>query len=320
MNQPSLFNVQFTVTALDGSQQPAAGYFLYTWLAGTTTPEETYQDEAGTTPNTNPIVLDADGRVPGAGLFLQTDIEYTVELRTALDAVVKTFDNVRAAAGTTGVVTSVNGETGDVELDAADIPYIASGPPDWLTAGTVEEALDQTAARANAPPAASVSLVDAGNYFEADATVEDALQELGEDKIPDQTGNAGKVLGTDGTNLSWTQQRTFWSLAAPAGTAGSPRTVNLTPGTYQIVLESHFGMSVEGVNTVIKQKASVGSIEVETQVQMAKSGGYGGMFACGSGLAVGVLVVATTDDYVMEIEEMVAGVAGFGSRLTLERM
>ena len=320
MNQPSLFNVQFTVTAVDGSQHPAAGYLVYTWLAGTTDPEETYQDEDGTTPNTNPIVLDADGRVPGGGLFLQTDIEYTLELRTALDEVVKTFENVRAAAGTTGVVTSVNGETGEVELDAADVPYIASSPPDWLTAATTEEALDQIAQRADAPPAESVTLVDAGDYFEADATVEDALQELGALKIPSQTGNAGKVLGTDGTDLAWTQQRTFWSLAAPAGTAGSPRTVSLEPGTYQIVLESHFAMSVAGVTTTITQKASVGSVEVETSVPMSKAGGFGGMLAVGSGLAVGVLVVATADDYVMEIEAMPGTVSGLGSRLTLERM
>ena len=320
MNQPSLFNVQFTVTAVDGSQYPAAGYLVYTWLAGTTDPEATYQDEDGTSPNTNPIVLDADGRVPGGGLFLQTDIEYTLELRTALDEVVKTFENVRAAAGTTGVVTSVNDETGEVELDAADIPYVASGPPDWLTATTTEEALDQIAQRADAPPADSVSLIDAGDYYEPGATVEDALQELGAVKIPDQTGNAGKVLTTDGSDLSWGGLRTHWSLAAPAGTAGSPRTVALTPGTYQIVLESHFGMSVEGVSTTVSQTASVGDVEVTTAVPMSKAGGFGGMFAIGSGLAVGVLVVSDADDYVMEIEEMVGGVTGLGSRLTLERM
>ena len=39
----------------------AAGYLLFTYEAGTTTKLATYSDVNLTTPNTNPIVLDADG-------------------------------------------------------------------------------------------------------------------------------------------------------------------------------------------------------------------------------------------------------------------
>src|SRR5690606_10239699 len=37
------------------------GYYVYTYQPGTSTPKATYTDHTGTTPNTNPIVLDARG-------------------------------------------------------------------------------------------------------------------------------------------------------------------------------------------------------------------------------------------------------------------
>ena len=46
----------------DDDGAPAAGYKLFTYVAGTTTKQNTYTDSALTTPNTNPIVLDAAGR------------------------------------------------------------------------------------------------------------------------------------------------------------------------------------------------------------------------------------------------------------------
>lgn len=40
---------------------PLAGGYVYTFLAGTTTPQTTYQDAAGLIPNSNPIVLNSAG-------------------------------------------------------------------------------------------------------------------------------------------------------------------------------------------------------------------------------------------------------------------
>lgn len=45
----------------DTNGDPLAGGKLYTYLAGTSTPQATYTDETEATPNTNPIILDADG-------------------------------------------------------------------------------------------------------------------------------------------------------------------------------------------------------------------------------------------------------------------
>lgn len=40
---------------------PAAGYKVYAYVAGTTTPKDTYTDSTGATPNAHPVVLDSRG-------------------------------------------------------------------------------------------------------------------------------------------------------------------------------------------------------------------------------------------------------------------
>lgn len=51
---------------LDGDGVPYAGAQLFTYAAGSSTKQTTYQDSAGSTPHANPIDLDANGRVPAA--------------------------------------------------------------------------------------------------------------------------------------------------------------------------------------------------------------------------------------------------------------
>lgn len=47
----------------DANGLPLALGNLYYYVAGTTTPQDTYSDSAGTIMNTNPIVLDGSGRL-----------------------------------------------------------------------------------------------------------------------------------------------------------------------------------------------------------------------------------------------------------------
>ena len=46
----------------DGSGVPLAGGLIYTYAAGTTTPQITYTSSSGNVPNSNPIVLNSSGR------------------------------------------------------------------------------------------------------------------------------------------------------------------------------------------------------------------------------------------------------------------
>jgi hypothetical protein len=60
----------------DGNGHPIAGGYVYMYEAGTTAPAITWQDANRTTPNTNPILLDGDGRcrIWGAGQTLYRQV------------------------------------------------------------------------------------------------------------------------------------------------------------------------------------------------------------------------------------------------------
>lgn len=112
-NLPPDFDTQF----IDAGE-PAAGYKLYTYETGTTTPKTTYSDQAGAIPNTNPVTLDAEGRCSlwlGAG-------EYTFMLYTHAigdgGALVKTWNDV----------ASVNENADSLRDDLADATDPTKGP------------------------------------------------------------------------------------------------------------------------------------------------------------------------------------------------
>jgi len=68
---------------------------LYTYAAGTTTPQAAYTSSNGATPWTNPIVLDAAGRVSGSGEIWLTDgINYKFVLKDSNDVLIATYDNI----------------------------------------------------------------------------------------------------------------------------------------------------------------------------------------------------------------------------------
>jgi len=79
---------------LDDNGDPLSGGKIYTYEAGTTTPKATYTSITGDTAHSNPIVLDAAGRVPGYEIWLLTSSQYKFVLKTASDVTVFTIDNV----------------------------------------------------------------------------------------------------------------------------------------------------------------------------------------------------------------------------------
>lgn len=74
--------------AADGT--PLVGGKLYSYAAGTTTPQATYTDESGATPNTNPVILDSRGE---ASVWFGNQ-SYKLKLTTADDVEVWTVDDL----------------------------------------------------------------------------------------------------------------------------------------------------------------------------------------------------------------------------------
>lgn len=69
---------------------PAAGYKVYSYVAGTNTPFATFTTAAVNVQNPNPVILDANGEAPiwlGVG-------NYKIVLKTNADVTVWTIDNV----------------------------------------------------------------------------------------------------------------------------------------------------------------------------------------------------------------------------------
>jgi hypothetical protein len=79
----------------DNSGNVLTGGKLYTYSAGTTTPAATYTSASGLTAHTNPIILDASGRVPSGGeIWLSENIQYKFVLKDANEVLIGTYDNL----------------------------------------------------------------------------------------------------------------------------------------------------------------------------------------------------------------------------------
>lgn len=75
---------------LDLNGNPLVSGNLFTYAAGTTTPQATYTDETAVTPNTNPVVLDSTG---SASVWLGP-LAYKFILKDSSGNLIRTVDNV----------------------------------------------------------------------------------------------------------------------------------------------------------------------------------------------------------------------------------
>ena len=73
---------------------PLAGGLIYTYTAGTSTPQATYTTSTGAIEHTNPIVLDSAGRVPGGEIWLTDGATYKFVIKDANLTLIGTYDNL----------------------------------------------------------------------------------------------------------------------------------------------------------------------------------------------------------------------------------
>ena len=96
----------------DNNGDPLTGGKLYTYLAGTTTPAVTYTTYQGNVARTNPIVLDAAGRVSSGGeIWLTQNITYKFVLKDSNDVTIASYDNISGISALT------------LPIDSSDITY-----------------------------------------------------------------------------------------------------------------------------------------------------------------------------------------------------
>lgn len=149
-----------------GTNKPLAGGLMYTYLVGTTTPAATYSDNLGT-PNTNPIVLDADGE---CDLYLDDSVNYRMILKNS--AGVTQFDEDRVSSINSAQLASL---AATASATAADRVQTAASEAAALNYKNLSEAAKISAEAARdiaqlssgiyATTAAGLAAVASGSYF-----------------------------------------------------------------------------------------------------------------------------------------------------------
>lgn len=81
---------------LDNNGSPLSGGLLYTYQAGTALAANTYTSASGVTPNSNPVVMNAAGRVQGE-IWLTQGQAYKFVLKTSTGVTLGTYDNIPGA-------------------------------------------------------------------------------------------------------------------------------------------------------------------------------------------------------------------------------
>ena len=83
---------------------PLNGGQLYSYAAGTTTPQATYTSNTGSVANTNPIVLGTNGIAPNP-IWLTDNVSYKFVLQDASGNVLETYDNINGQGTISGNLT-----------------------------------------------------------------------------------------------------------------------------------------------------------------------------------------------------------------------
>ena len=106
----------------DNNGVPLAGGLIYTYAAGTTTPQATYTTSAGNVAHTNPIVLDSAGRVPGGEIWLTMTLNYKFVLKTSAGITIATFDNIYGSGSTTAYLNNFTGTGSQTSFNLTAAP------------------------------------------------------------------------------------------------------------------------------------------------------------------------------------------------------
>lgn len=207
---------------------PLVGGLLYTYAAGTTTPQSTYTDSTGNTANTNPVVMNSRGE---AAIWLDSGLYYMV-LKDSTGAQIWTADNVGSLSS--GVVNYMTVTGTNTIIGSYTQPLTTYSP--GLTLTFVAAATNSGPATLNINNLGAKALTKDGATALAAADIKigdvtlvvyDGTRFQLINPILVAPGTSGNVLTSNGT--SWTSSATSTVASFSAGTTGfTPSTA--TPG------------------------------------------------------------------------------------------
>lgn len=115
----------------DDSGNPLSGGKIYTYAAGTTTPQATYTSRTGLIPNTNPIILDAAGRTPEE-VWSTEGLLYKYVVADANDVVIRTWDGIGGSVVASDLAANL-ASTSNNSLGDALVGFKQSNSAGFLT-------------------------------------------------------------------------------------------------------------------------------------------------------------------------------------------
>jgi hypothetical protein len=238
---------------LDNSGNPLTGGLLYTYAAGTTTPQSTFTTSAGTTPHSNPIILDAAGRLDSE-VWLTGGVAYKFVLRDSVGALLGTYDDLY----------------GINDVSATNVPWAdVTGTPTTLAGYGITNGLSTTVAAATYAPIADAALTGTTTVQDG-ATPTPASHRAGYVDVPQNLksvnyalvlADRGKSVVMNGTSLTLTIPANA-SVAFPVGAAivvinvnSSALSIAITSDTLTLVNSTTTGtrtLAQNGMATLVK--------------------------------------------------------------------
>jgi len=239
---------------LDNSGAPLTGGLLYTYAAGTTTPQATYTSTSGATANANPIIMDAAGRLESE-VWLTGGVAYKFVLRDSAGGLIGTYDDLY----------------GTNDVSATGVPWAdVTATPTTLAGYGIADGITAATAAATYAPIASptftgtTTIADsaaapfAAGYLDIPQTLNTANYQL-------VLANRGKSIVMNGTTLTLTVPANA-SVAFPIGTAiviininASPLSIAITTDTMTLVNSTTTGtrtLAQNGMASLVKVGAT----------------------------------------------------------------
>jgi hypothetical protein len=106
----------------DDNGVPLSGGKIFTYAAGTTTPLTTYTTSAGNIAHTNPIVLNAAGRVSTGEIWVDATQTYKFVVKTSTNVLIATYDNIGGGLNSTTSLANFTGNGLQTEFSLAFSP------------------------------------------------------------------------------------------------------------------------------------------------------------------------------------------------------
>jgi hypothetical protein len=106
----------------DDAGNVLTGGKINTYQAGTTIPLASYTSSTGVTAHSNPIILNAAGRVPTGEIWLDYSYLYKFVVTTANDVLIATYDNVGGSFNASGIIANFTGTGSQVNFTLASNP------------------------------------------------------------------------------------------------------------------------------------------------------------------------------------------------------